>query len=189
MLFDLFKVFAKIGAFTLGGGYAMVPIIQSEVVDKRQWIDKDEFIDILAVAQSTPGVLAVNLASFIGYKKKGIAGAAVAALGAVLPSFLIILLVAIFFTRLMENEIVKQAFNGIRPAVAALITFSVYKIAKSSKITLPWYIITFIAAGIIIFVDADPILVIIFSGLTGVLVGMITPLIRKQGGEGNGDNN
>lgn len=189
MLFDLFMVFAKIGAFTLGGGYAMVPLIQNEVVDKKGWIERDEFVDILAVAQSTPGALALNMATFIGFRKKGILGAAASILGAILPSFLIILLVAIFFTRIMDNEIVKQAFSGIRPAVAALIAFSVYKIAKTSRISLPWYIITLIAAGAIIFLDADPIIVIILSGISGALIGMLVPLNKKQGGEGNGGNN
>lgn len=171
MLFEMFKVFAKIGAFTLGGGYAMVPLIQSEVVDKRGWIEKEEFIDILAVAQSTPGALAINMASFIGYKLKGILGAIVATLGCVLPSFFSILIIAIFLEKIMGEEIVKKAFMGIRPAVAALITFSVFKIAKTSKVKLAWYSVTLAAIVLVLVVKIDPILVILISGVFGLLGG------------------
>lgn len=171
MLLQLFLTFAKIGAFTLGGGYAMVPIIQSEVVDKRKWIDKDEFIDILAVSQSTPGVLAVNMSTFVGYKTRGLLGAAISALGCILPSFVSIILIAMFFSRIMGEDIVKQAFMGIRPAVAALITFSVYKIAKTSKIKLWWYTVTVLAFAANMFLNQDPILIIISSGLVGFLFG------------------
>ncbi|MDF2671811.1 MAG: chromate transporter [Clostridiales bacterium] len=171
MLFQLFLVFAKIGAFTLGGGYAMVPIIQSEVVDKKKWIDKDEFIDILAVSQSTPGALAVNMSTFVGFRLKGILGSAAATLGCILPSFVSILLIAMFFTRIMGENIVQQAFMGIRPAVAALITFSVYKIGKTSKIKLWWYTVTVLAFVSNLFLNQDPILIIVSSGLVGFLFG------------------
>jgi chromate transporter len=171
MFFDLFIAFAKVGAFTLGGGYAMVPVIQSEVVDKRGWIEKEEFIDILAVAQSTPGALAINMSSFIGYRKKGITGAAVATLGCVMPSFLSILIIAIFLTSFMDMKIVQRAFMGIRPAVAALITFSVYKIGKSSKIKKWWYLVALIAFSLVVFVNMDPILIILLAAAYGFLFG------------------
>lgn len=171
MLLDLFYIFAKIGAFTIGGGYAMVPLIQSEVVDKRNWIEREEFIDILAVAQSTPGALAINMATFIGYRKKGILGAIVATLGCVLPSFIIILVVAMFFTRLMNVNMVQRAFMGIRPAVAALIAFSVYKIAKTSNIKILWYSISAAAFILVQFLKFDPILVIILCGVSGIILG------------------
>ncbi|EYE89813.1 chromate transporter [Fervidicella metallireducens AeB] len=169
MIFQLFKVFAKIGAFTLGGGYAMVPLIQSEVVDKKQWIEKDEFVDILAVAQSTPGALAINMASFIGYRKKGILGAVSATLGCILPSFLSILFIAMFFVRFMDREIVKKAFMGIRPAVAALIAFSVFKIAKTSRIKSVWYLVSVGAFAAVGFLKLDPIFVILISAFTGII--------------------
>jgi chromate transporter len=171
LLWDLFIAFAKVGAFTLGGGYAMVPIIQSEVVDKREWINKDEFIDILAVAQSTPGALAINMATFIGYKKKGILGAATATLGCVAPSFICILIIAMFFAKFMDRDIVKRAFMGIRPAVAALIAFSVFKIGKSSKIKGLWYGVGIIALVLVLFFNTDPILIIIASALFGGVFG------------------
>jgi chromate transporter len=196
MLFQLFLVFAKIGAFTLGGGYAMVPIIQSEVVDKRKWIEKDEFIDILAVSQSTPGALAVNMSTFIGFKLRGITGAAFATLGCVMPSFVSIILIAVFFTAIMGEKIVQQAFMGIRPAVAALITFSVYKIGKSSKIKLWWYAVTVLAFVSNLFLKQDPILIIISSGLIGFLFGrekkfpdQEKPVESRGEEESNGNNN
>lgn len=172
MLFDLFYIFAKIGAFTIGGGYAMVPLIQSEVVDKRGWIERGEFIDILAVAQSTPGALAINMATFIGYRKKGILGSIAATLGCVMPSFLIILVIAMFFTKLMNVELVQRAFMGIRPAVAALIAFSVYKIGKGSNVKNKWYIISLGAFVLVQFLNFDPIVVIILSAVLGIILGI-----------------
>lgn len=173
MLLDLFYVFAKIGAFTLGGGYAMVPLIQSEVVDKKKWIEKDEFIDILAVSQSTPGALAINMATFIGYRKKGVLGSVFATLGCVAPSFFSILIIAIFFTKFMSFKIVERAFCGIRPAVAALIAFSVYKIGKTSNIKSYWYVITIAAFILTLFIKLDPILIIFISAVTGIVVSKL----------------
>lgn len=187
LLFKLFLTFAKIGAFTLGGGYAMVPIIQSEVVDKKGWIEKNEFIDILAVAQSTPGALAINMASFIGMKTKGVLGAIAATLGCVLPSFVSILLIAIFFTRIMGNNIVKQAFMGIRPAVAALIVFSVYKIAKTSKIKTWWYSIAVLGFIANMFLNQDPILIILASGLMGFVFGRKDEPVENNTARGGED--
>jgi chromate transporter len=171
VLIDLFFAFAKVGAFTLGGGYAMVPVIESEVVEKRGWIEKNEFIDILAVAQSTPGALAVNMSTFIGYRKKGILGAVAATLGCVAPSFISILIIAIFFTRFMDVNIVKRAFMGIGPAVAALIAFSVIKIGKSSKVKKWWYIISIISFILVVAIKVDPILIIILAAICGLVLG------------------
>jgi chromate transporter len=171
MLFDLFIAFAKVGAFTLGGGYAMVPVIESEVVEKRGWIGKDEFVDILAVAQSTPGALAINMSTFIGYRKKGVLGAVSATLGCVMPSFVSILVIAAFFTKFMGVEIVERAFMGIRPAVAALIAFSVYKIGKSSKVKKWWYAIAAVSFILVIMINFDPILIIVLSAVCGFVLG------------------
>lgn len=113
----LFKTFVKIGAFTLGGGYAMIPIIEAEVVDRHKWIDKDEFLNLIAIAQSCPGVFAVNISIFIGYKLRATRGAVCTAMGASLPSFLIILLIAMFFHSFMEVPWIAAMFSGIRPAV------------------------------------------------------------------------
>ena len=119
MYWTLFITFVRIGAFTIGGGYAMLPLIQREVVD-RGWMSKEEFIDLFAVAQSLPGVFAVNISIFVGYKLKKLTGSVICALGTILPSFLIILAIALFFTQFRENEWVEKAFKGLRPAVVAL---------------------------------------------------------------------
>ena len=118
---QLFSDFFKIGAFTLGGGYAMIPIIESEVVGKRRWLRQEEFLDIIAIAQSCPGVFAINMSVFIGYKLRKLPGAISAALGSALPSLIIILLIAMFFSRFQDNPVVESIFRGIRPAVVALI--------------------------------------------------------------------
>ena len=124
---EAFSIFFKIGAFTIGGGYAMVPLIENEIVTKRNWIAKEDFIDLLAISQSAPGILAVNISIFIGYRLRGIRGSIITALGTILPSFLIILAIALFFHNFKDNTIVERIFKGIRPAVVALIaapTFS-----------------------------------------------------------------
>lgn len=131
---EAFGIFFKIGAFTIGGGYAMVPLIENEIVTKRNWISKDDFIDLLAIAQSAPGILAVNISIFIGYKLRGIRGSLVTALGTVLPSFVIILAIAMFFHNFKDNPIVERIFKGIRPAVVALIAAPTFSMAKSARV-------------------------------------------------------
>ncbi len=124
---QMFFTFLKIGAFTLGGGYAMIPLIQAEVVNKRRWIDEEEFLNMLALAQSAPGVMAANAAIFIGYKMRGWKGIVATLLGSILPSFVIILLIATVFTRFRELPAIEAIFKGIRPAVVALIAAPLYK--------------------------------------------------------------
>ena len=136
-----FKIFFKIGAFTLGGGYAMIPIIEAEVVDKNKWIEKEEFLDLIAIAQSCPGVFAVNISIFIGYKLRKLRGALCTAFGCALPSFLIILLIAMFFHSFINVPWVAAMFRGIRPAVVALIAVPTFNLGVN-----PVFII--IAAGI-----------------------------------------
>lgn len=121
---EAFSIFFKIGAFTIGGGYAMVPLIEDEIVTKRRWIAKEDFIDLLAISQSAPGILAVNISIFIGYRLRGIRGSIITALGTILPSFLIILAIALFFHNFKDNVYVERIFKGIRPAVVALIAGS-----------------------------------------------------------------
>ena len=131
---ELFWIFFKIGAFTLGGGYAMVPLIQNEIVEKKEWIEKETFVDMLALAQSSPGALAVNTAVFVGYKTKGIFGALVTAVAGLLPSIIIIWILAALFTNFQNNIYVIKAFKAIRPMVVALIAVSVYTIGRQAKI-------------------------------------------------------
>ena len=120
-LWEIFWSFFKIGLFTFGGGYAMIPLIQREVIDHRKWIPASEFLDLLTLAQSVPGPIAINTAVFVGYKRSGLRGACASLLGAVLPSFLIILAIALFFAGIRQNPVVDAAFKGMRPAVVALI--------------------------------------------------------------------
>lgn len=167
-----FKTFFKIGAFTLGGGYAMIPIIQSEVVDKKKWIDKEEFLDLIAIAQSCPGVFAINISTFIGYKMRKEPGAVCSALGTALPSFLIILLIAMVLHRFIDMPWVAAMFNGIRPAVVALIAVPTFTLAKSAHISLANCWIPIISALLIWALHVNPIFIIIAAGLGGYLYGV-----------------
>ena len=124
---ESFKTFFKIGIFTLGGGYAMIPLIEEEVVNKHRWVEKEEMLDLIAIAQSCPGVFAINIAIFIGYKLRQERGAIATSLGTALPSFLIILAIAIFFKQFEDNRIVAAIFRGIRPAVVALIAVPTFR--------------------------------------------------------------
>ena len=166
-----FKTFFKIGAFTLGGEYAMIPIIQSEVVDKHKWIDKEEFLDLIAIAQSCPGVFAINISTFIGYKMRKEKGAICSALGTALPSFIIILLIAMCFHRFMDIPWIAAMFNGIRPAVVALIAVPTFNLAKSANITLANCWIPILSALLIWAMHVNPIFVIIAAGVGGYIYG------------------
>jgi len=132
---QLFAVFFRIGSFTIGGGYAMIPLIRKEVVDRKKWIGEKEFVDMLAMAQSAPGMIAVNTAIFVGYKVKGFRGSLATTLGSVIPAFVIILLIAMFFGEFRKNETVASVFTGIRPAVVALIAASLYNLSGAAGIT------------------------------------------------------
>lgn len=166
---ELFTTFFKIGAFTLGGGYAMIPIIEREVVEKRQWVEKEEFLDLIAVAQSCPGVFAINISTFIGYKLNKVKGALCTTLGTALPSFLIILLIAMFFHRFMDVAWVAAMFRGIRPAVVALIAVPTFNLAKSAHLTLATCWIPIVTALLIWALGVNPILIIIAAAAGGWL--------------------
>lgn len=142
MLWALFSTFFRIGLFTFGGGYAMIPLIKREVVERHKWIDSSEFVDMLVLAQSAPGPIAINTAVFVGYRCGGVAGAVASTLGTVLPSFIIILLVAIFFVEVRDNRYVDAAFRAMRPAVVALIVAPVVGLAKGMR----WYMLAVAAA-------------------------------------------
>lgn len=169
MLFQLFYIFFKIGAFTIGGGYAMIPLIEAEIVTKKGWVAKEDFLDLLAIAQSAPGVFAVNIAIFIGYRLRGVKGSIVTALGAVLPSFLIILCIALFFLRFKENPTVEAIFKGIRPAVVALIAAPTFNLAKAAKINRYTIWIPIVSALLIWLLGFSPIWIILLAGVGGYL--------------------
>ncbi|NDV66139.1 chromate transporter [Bacteroides sp. 224] len=167
----LFGIFAKIGTFTIGGGYAMVPLIEDEIVNKKQWIAKEDFLDLLAISQSAPGVFAVNISIFVGYKLRGVRGSLVTTLGSVLPSFIIILAIALFFHNFQDNEVVERIFKGIRPAVVALIAAPTFSMAKSAKINKYTIWIPVVSALAIWLLGFSPIWIIILAGVGGFLWG------------------
>lgn len=172
----LFWIFAKIGTFTLGGGYAMLPLIERELVDKGRYLDEQEFLDATAVAQAAPGILAINIAILSGYKMKGFGGSVCCALGAALPSFIIILLIALFFHNFKENPIVQRVFLGIRPAVVALIAVPVFRLAKTAGITYKTAWLPAVSALLVWLLGVSPVYVVLAAGLGGFLYG------RMQGG-------
>lgn len=141
-MLKLFTTFFKIGLFSFGGGFAMIPLIQREVIERHKWIDEKDFLDMLVLAQSTPGPIAVNTSVFVGYKVAGTVGAIVATLGTVLPSFMVILLLALFFAEVRENRYVDAAFRAMRPAVVALIVAPLIGLVKGMK----WYLMGVAAA-------------------------------------------
>ena len=182
---QLFISFLKIGAFTFGGGWAMIAIIEKEVVDKKKWIDKEEFLDLLAIAQAMPGILAVNIAVAVGDKISGKKGSFVSALGTIIPSFCIILLIAIYLTpdTIKNNDTINRIFMGIRPAVVALIIAPVLNAAKNAKINRKTVIIP-IAVALLIYSGipyiSNPILYIILGGVCGVIIHRHILLKTKQ---------
>lgn len=175
---NLFFTFAKIGLFTFGGGYAMIPLIEKEVVDKKKWISGEELLDVIAISESTPGPIAVNAATFIGKKIGGFVGALCATLGVVLPSFIIIVAVSFFFEAFRELRIVRYAFFGIRAGVLALILKALISMFKQSPKELLSYILMISAAGLVIFFDVNAIVVIIACSLTGVIYSMIRSKVK-----------
>ena len=168
-LFDLFWTFCKIGALTFGGGYAMRPLIQREIVENKKWSTEKEILDYYAVGQCTPGVIAVNTATFIGYKLRGIIGGIVATLGVIFPSIVIILIIATFLQNFADLAIVQSAFAGIRVAVVALIITTVVKLIKSSIKDYLGVIIAIIAFVISAFIGLSPVYVVIAAALTGFI--------------------
>lgn len=168
-LFDLFWTFCKIGALTFGGGYAMLPLIQREIVENKKWSTEKEILDYYAVGQCTPGVIAVNTATFIGYKLRGIIGGIVATLGVIFPSIVIILIIAAFLQNFLDLAIVQSAFAGIRVAVVALIITTVVKLIKSSIKDYLGVIIAIIAFVISAFIGLSPVYVVIAAALTGFI--------------------
>lgn len=170
MCISLFYIFSKIGLFTLGGGYAMLPLIETEITERKKWISKQDFLDLTALAQAAPGILAVNMAVFTGYKLRGVRGAVCAAVGAVLPSFVIILLIALFLRDFRNNETVIRIFKGIRPAVVALIAVPVFRLAKQAGVSWKniWFVL--LCAAAVWLGHISPVFVIIGAGAGGWLL-------------------
>ena len=168
-LIELFIAFAKIGVMTFGGGYAMIPILEREIVDKRDWATSEELMDYYAVGQCTPGIIAVNTATFIGQKRRGIPGGIIATLGVVFPSLVIITLIAGILTSFADIPAVKQAFAGIRVCVCVLIFNAVIKLWKKSvtdKATLALCLLVFVMS---IFLDISPAVFVVLCAAAGIL--------------------
>lgn len=168
---NLFITFMKIGGFTLGGGPAMVPMMEQEVVNKNHWLTKEEFLDILAVSQATPGIFAVDMASHIGYKLGGIRSGIYAALGVVFPSLIIILLIAVIFSQFRDNPWVEYVFRGIRPAVVALLAIPVFSMAKSAKVTWSNCWIPILSTILIWLCGISPAIIILIAAVSGFAWG------------------
>lgn len=169
-LFDLFLTFARVGGLTFGGGYAMLPMLQQEVVGKRHWATEEEIMDYYAIGQCTPGIIAVNVATFIGYKNRGVIGAIFSTAGMIFPSLIIITLIAAFLQNFAELEIVKHAFAGIRVCVGVLVLNAVQTLWKKGvvdKATMAIAVVVFLG---MLLLDVSPIFFVIGAGLAGWFV-------------------
>lgn len=174
----LFLTFFKIGLFTFGGGYAMIALIQDEIATRKKWIDDNELLDMIAVSESTPGPIAINMATYIGYKTLGVLGSFLATLGVVLPSFIIIFVISLFLNQFLQFEIVQHAFNGIKCAVAILIMMAGLRLLKKmSKKIVPilTFIICFAAMLLITLyaVNFSSIYLILFGAVVGLIMSFI----------------
>ena len=172
-ILEIFTLFFKIGAFTIGGGYAMLSLIEDEIVNKKEWLDHEEFLDGMAIAQSTPGVLAVNISVITGYKIAGFMGMFAGMFGAVLPSFFIVLFLSQILLTYGHTPVVEAIFNGIKPAVTALIIISVYRIGKSANINRYNFILPIIVAILIRYFGVSPIIIIIATMILGNIFYML----------------
>ena len=174
-MLDIFWSFLKIGAFTFGGGYAMIPLIQHEVIHRRRWIEERDFLDLLTLAQTAPGPIALNTAVFVGYKRRGYLGALSAILGVIVPSFLVILVVAIFFASIRDNAYVDAAFKGMRPAVVALIVAPIIGLTKGMR----WWLVAvaLVVALVVWYFGVSPVWFLIAGAVVGACV------VARRGGE------
>lgn len=179
ILLELFLVFARVGGFTFGGGYAMLPMLQRELVEKRGWATEEELMDYFAIGQCTPGIIAVNTATFVGYKLKGIIGGIFATLGIITPSMIIITLIAAFLTNFQDYEAVKWAFGGIRAAVVALILSAGINIGKKSVVDIVTTVIFLVVAVLSVFTDLSPAIFVVAAGICGIIIRSS----KKDGGK------
>ena len=173
ILIELFISFMRIGGFTFGGGYAMLPLIQKEIVERRGWASEEEVLDYFTIGQITPGVIAVNTATFIGYKKAGVLGGMVATFGVIFPSIVIISIIAAVLTNFAELPVVIHAFNGIRACVCVLILIAVYNMGKKSVVDVFTALIFIITAILTIMKVTSPVILVIVAGAIGVVFQLI----------------
>lgn len=181
-LYLLFIKFFKIGATTFGGGYAMVSVIHAEVVDNMKWLTDDEMRNIVVIAQSTPGVLAVNMATFTGYKVSGFFGAVCAVLGIALPPVIIVGVTALFFDAFRELRYVTYAFNGLKAGVVLLVLDAVVKLSRKSKKDFFYYFIFILSAALAIILSINPIIILIGAAIAGLIYSLVILRILKVNG-------
>lgn len=172
---SLFSVFFKIGLFTFGGGYAMIPLIHREMVERRGWIGDQEIVDVLALAQSVPGAVAINAATLIGRRLRGTMGALAATAGVILPSFVIITLIAAFFSRFQDSPIAQAAFRGLRPAVAALLVLAVWKVGKSSVRDGLGWLLAVSATFLVVVLRLHALYAIVGAAVLGIVLHVAVP--------------
>ncbi len=171
-LIQMFFIFARIGGFTFGGGYAMLPMLQKELVENKGWTTNEELIDYYAIGQCTPGIIAVNVATFVGYKTKGILGGIFATLGMIAPSLIIVGIIAAFLHGFQDYEVVQWAFAGIRAAVVALIISTVWKIAKKSLVDIFAVFIFLLVAVLSFFTDLSPVIFVVAAAVCGLALNI-----------------
>ena len=169
-ILELFLAFAKIGSMMFGGGMAMLPLLQRELVDNKKWVTEEEILDYYAIGQCTPGIIAVNTATFVGRKRKGIPGGIAATLGVVFPSLVIIIIIAAFLTNFADLKAVKDAFAAIRVCVCALILNSVIKLGKKTIVDAPTAVIFVLVVAGTLLLDISPVIFVIASALCGIVV-------------------
>ena len=172
-LLEMFFTFAKVGVMTFGGGYAMLPILQREVVDKKGWATEEELMDYFAIGQCTPGVIAVNTATFIGHKNKGVAGGIFATLGVVFPSIIIISLLAGVIEAFSHIVWVQNAFGGIRVCVCVLILNAIVKLLKKAVVDVPTFLIFAAVAACSVFLNLSPIIYVIIAAVVGIILKVL----------------
>lgn len=171
MTLQLFYLFSRIGIFTIGGGYAVIPLIEKDIVS-RNWLSKEEFYELIAVTESLPGVFATNIAALVGYKINGLKGGIIAALGTIIAPFCIIILIAVFFSKFQENIWVAKAFKALRPAVVALIVAPMFSVAKASKLTVKRALFPVVALIFMIVFGVSPVWIVILGSLGGFLYSL-----------------
>lgn len=172
---ELFATFFKIGTFTIGGGYAMIPLIQREVVERRQWLSETEMLDAIALSQTMPGILAANIAALVGQRLRGVKGALVAVAGNIVMPIVFIILIAALFQRFKDIPAVQHAFMALRPAVVALIAAPVFTLARKAGVTLRTAWIPLLAALLIWLLGVSPVLVILAALAAGYLYAKLSP--------------
>ncbi len=170
---QIFLSFLKIGAFTFGGGWAMVPLIRKELVDRQGWLEDSDFVDILAIAQSGPGPIAINTSVLCGYKMRGVPGSLIATLGSSLPSFLIILIVANFFLKIRDSKAVEAIFKGMRPAIFGLLISAVWQVGKKSIKNRKDIVFAVAGAVFLLFLNINPIFAVLIAAISGIIYGLL----------------